>query len=70
MFACATGLLLHMSPAIAGQISSRIVAHRHNRPVDVTFTKWVTTGTLLAGVAGGDVGGRFVGEDSSRGRPA
>lgn len=28
----------------------------------VTFTKWGTTGTFLAGVAGGDVAGRFVGE--------
>lgn len=61
MFACATGLVLHMSPAIAGD-DHRNSRHRHNRPVDVTFTKWVTTGTLLAGVAGGDVGGQFVGE--------
>ena len=36
--------------------------HRHNRPVEVTFTKWVTTGTFLAGIAGGDVDGTFVGE--------
>lgn len=35
---------------------------RRRRPVDVTFTKWVTTGTFLAGIAGGDVDGRFVGE--------
>jgi len=34
----------------------------HNRPVEVTFTKWVTTGTFLAGIAGGDIDGRFVGE--------
>ena len=61
MFACATGLVLHMSPAIAGD-QHQNNRHRHNRPVDVTFTKWVTTGTLLAGVAGGDVDGRFVGE--------
>ena len=60
MFACATGLLLQMSPAIAGdQHQNR--RHRHNRPVEVTFTKW-TTGTFLAGIAGGDVDGRFVGE--------
>ena len=31
-------------------------------PIEVTFTKWVTTGTFLAGIAGGDVDGRFVGE--------
>lgn len=36
--------------------------HRHNRPVDVTFTKWGTTGTFLAGIAGGDIDGTFVGE--------
>ncbi len=60
MFACATGLLLQMSPAIAGDRQNR--RHRHNRPVDITFTKWVTTGTFLAGIAGGDVDGRFVGE--------
>jgi hypothetical protein len=34
---------------------------RHG-PVEVTFTKWVTTGTFLAGIAGGDIDGRFVGE--------
>ena len=61
MFACATGLVLHMSPAIAGD-QHQNSRHRHNRPVDVTFTKWVTTGTFLAGIAGGDVDGRFVGE--------
>jgi hypothetical protein len=61
MFACATGLLLQMSPAIAGdQHQNR--RHRHNRPVDITFTKWVTTGNFLAGIAGGDVDGSFVGE--------
>ena len=59
--------------AIAAAISPEAVLadnpdhrrHRHNRPVDVTFTKWVTTTTpttLLAGIAGGDVDGRFVGE--------
>ena len=35
---------------------------RRREPVDVTFTKWITTGTLLAGIAGGDIDGRFVGE--------
>ena len=61
MFACAMGLILQMPPAIAGdQHQNR--RHRHNRPIDVTFTKWVTTGTLLAGIAGGDIDGRFVGE--------
>jgi hypothetical protein len=35
---------------------------RRRGPVEVTFTKWATTGTFLAGIAGGDVDGRFVGE--------
>jgi hypothetical protein len=38
---------------------------RHRRPVEVTFTKWVTTTTpvtFLAGIAGGDIDGEFVGE--------
>ena len=64
MFASVTGLLLQMSPAIAGDQHPN-GRHGHNRPVDVTFTKWVTTTTpttLLAGIAGGDVDGRFVGE--------
>jgi len=55
--------------AIAGALSPEAVLadnadrrQRHNRLVDVTFTKWATTGTFLAGIAGGDVDGRFVGE--------
>jgi hypothetical protein len=35
---------------------------RRRGPVEVTFTKWGTTGTSLEGIAGGDVDGRFVGE--------
>ena len=31
-------------------------------PVDVTFTKWITTYPALAGVTGGDAAGTFVGE--------
>jgi hypothetical protein len=31
-------------------------------PVEVTFTKWITTYPALAGVTGGDVAGTFVGE--------
>lgn len=58
---CATALLLQMSPALAdGQRQDR--RYSHNRPVDITFTKWVTEGTFLAGIAGGDIEGRFVGE--------
>ena len=35
-------------------------------PVEVTFTKWVTTFPAMAGVTGGDVAGTFVGEVLSR----
>jgi hypothetical protein len=35
-------------------------------PVEVTFTKWITTYPAMAGVAGGDVVGTFVGEVLSR----
>jgi len=42
--------------------STKTTRDRRRGPVDVTFTKWVTTGTFLAGIAGGDVDGRFVGE--------
>ena len=42
--------------------STKTTRDRRGGPVEVTFTKWVTTGTFLAGIAGGDVDGRFVGE--------
>jgi hypothetical protein len=42
--------------------STETTRDRRRGPVEVTFTKWVTTGTFLAGIAGGDVDGRFVGE--------
>ena len=42
--------------------STKTTRDRRHGPVEVTFTKWVTTGTFLAGIAGGDVDGRFVGE--------
>ena len=42
--------------------STKTTRDRRRGPVEVTFTKWVTTGTFLAGIAGGDVDGRFVGE--------
>ena len=44
-----------ISPAMAGD-------DRNNRPIEVTFTKWIPTGTLLTGVTGGAAGGVFVGE--------
>jgi hypothetical protein len=42
--------------------STKPTRDRRRGPVDITFTKWVTTGTSLEGIAGGDVDGRFVGE--------
>src|SRR5882762_8877023 len=34
----------------------------NNRPVDVAFTKWVTTSPLMEGYWGGDLANKFVGE--------
>src|SRR5258705_13061112 len=49
-------LLIQISPA-------RAEDHRdHNRPVDVAFTKWVTTFPLMEGYWGGDLANKFVGE--------
>ena len=66
---CASAMLLQISPAMAGDDRH----NRHsNRPVDITFTKWVVQAppppapqplfALLSGVTGGDVVGKFVGE--------
>ncbi len=60
-FLIAVVLLLQLSPALAtGQPQLQQLTSQE--PVEVTFTKWVTTGTFLAGITGGDVDGRFVGE--------
>ena len=57
MFAGAIVLLLQVSPAMAGDQRDR------NRPVAVTFTKWVLANSLnMKGVTGGAVPGVFVGE--------
>lgn len=52
---CAGVMLLQGSPATAGD-------NRYNRPLEVTFTKWFSAGTLLTGVARGSAAGTFVGE--------
>ena len=53
-------LLLQLSPGLtAGQPDAQATSQE---PVEVTFTKWGTTGAFLEGIAGGDVAGRFVGE--------
>jgi hypothetical protein len=49
-------LLVQISPALAED-------HRNNnRPVDVAFTKWVTTSPLMEGFWGGDLANKYVGE--------
>src|SRR5215470_16645156 len=59
----AAAFLLQLSPGLAaGQPTAQQATIHGSRPVQITFTKWVTTGTFLAGIAGGDVAGRFVGE--------
>jgi hypothetical protein len=35
---------------------------RHHGPVDISFTKWITTFPLMSGFTGSDVPGHFVGE--------
>jgi hypothetical protein len=52
---CASAMLLQISPAMAGD-------DRNDRPIEVTFTKWIPTGMLLTGVTGGAAAGVFVGE--------
>ncbi len=56
-------LLLPISPVLAGAPDAGQGYHRG--PVEVTFTKWVTTPVepyLMAGVTGGDIAGTFAGE--------
>ena len=49
-------LLLHVSPAVAGdQLDS-------NRPAEIAFTKWITTYPLMEGFVEGDLARAFVGE--------
>ncbi len=55
-FVGALALLVQISPAAAED-------HRdNNRPVEVAFTKWVTTFPLMEGFWGGDLANKFVGE--------
>ena len=54
-FASAIALSLLISPVLAGG------KHDNNRPVDITFTKWITTSPAMAGFVGGDVSALFVG---------
>jgi hypothetical protein len=55
-FAGAIALLFQIAPVMAG-------SHKdHNRPVEVTFTKWVTTFPLMVGFWDGDPANQYVGE--------
>lgn len=42
--------------------STETARNTHHGPVDLTFTKWITTFPLMEGFTGGDVHGRFLGE--------
>ena len=64
-------ILLVLSPVLMGAQGSRFPGlpasstDTHNKqrgPVEVTFTKWITTAPQMVGVTGGDVPGTFVGE--------
>lgn len=75
LFVIAAVLLIQLSPGlVAGQLDAQQATVHGSRPVEVTFTKWPTTGlpplptapsgrTLFQGFVGGDLGdGDFVGE--------
>ena len=74
LFLIAAVLLLQLSPGLgAGQPDAQQATIQGSRPVEVTFTKWPTTGlpplpavpgrTLFDGFVGGELGdGDFVGE--------
>ena len=55
-FVGAMALLLQSAPVLAGSHDD------HNQPVEVTFTKWVTTFPLMEGFWGGDPANTYVGE--------
>ena len=52
----AMALLFQFAPAMAEGRDDR------NRPVEITFTKWVTTFPLMEGFWGGDLANTYVGE--------
>ena len=54
---------LPTAPTGAGVITSfQTQAASASRPVEVTFTKWITTFPHMAGFTGGDVPGTYAGE--------
>ena len=58
-FGTAAVLLLQIPPALAGESQA---GTKGSATVEVTFTKWITTGLHMAGETGGDVHGTFGGE--------
>ena len=56
LFVSAIMLVLPISPAMAQGDGD------NNEPVNISFTKWVTTAPRMEGFTGGDVYGVFVGE--------
>jgi len=46
--------------------STETARNRQRGPVEVTFTKWVSTSPLMEGFTGGDLPGNFVGEIFAR----
>ena len=55
-FVGAAALLVQISPALAED------RRDNDRPVDIAFTKWVTTFPLMEGFWGGDLANKYVGE--------
>ena len=62
--ACSSQPISPVSPSGAG-VGAQTQASGRN-PVEVTFTKWVTTFPALAGITGGDAPGTFAGTVVSR----
>jgi len=65
LFVGAIVLVLQISPALAGA-RAEAEGDNYGGPVEITFTKWITTAPpcpcLMAGFTGGDVPGVFSGE--------
>lgn len=61
--ACGSQPFSPISPSGAGVAQTQA---RGGSPVEVTFTKWVTTFPALAGITGGDAVGTFAGTVLSR----
>jgi hypothetical protein len=55
-FVGAIALLVQISPAAAED------HHDNNKPVEIAFTKWVTTFPAMEGFWGGDLANKYVGE--------